>query len=303
MLAHLLDLAGVDDVAALLLQLALELVGHLLLDDHDGLVGAEDRVIERLRFDDVPRGSCDVCRGIHERRHVAGPDADRRIARAIGGAHHGATAGGDDDVGRGVRHQCLDQRNRGLFDNLDAAIGSTGADGGVRQHAHRVGADNLGAGMRAHDDRVARHQREHDLEVHGRDRVGDRRQREDHAGGAGQLEDLGVVIDPWANEVVVAVLVPEATRKHAVLEHFVLDDAHASLGDGLLGIALGVRLGGLGDGVHNAHDAVAVVAGEDLGGPVGALEHHRGAGGPRRVAAFEVDHAVTAWRDIAFHSA
>ena len=112
------------------------------------------------------------------------------------------------------------------------------------------------------------------------------------------------MVDARADEVVVAVVVPEAARQHAVLEDLVLDDAHAGLGDGLLGVALGVGLGGLGDGVENAHDAGAVVAREGLGGPVGALQHHRGAGCPGRIAAFELDHAhaVTAWRDMDFHS-
>ena len=247
--------------------------------------------------------SGDIGSRVDEGRHVPGPHTDCRIARAIGGAHHGGTAGRNNDVSSGIRHQRLDQWDRGVFDDLDAAIRGTGADGRVGQHPHGVGADGLGARMRAHDDRVARHQREHDLEVHGRDRVSDGRQREDHAGGPGQLEDLCVGIDAGADEIVVAVVVPEAAREHAVFEDLVLDHAHAGLGDGLLGIAFGVRLGGLGNGVHNAHHAVAVVAGEDLGGPVGALEHHRGACGAWGITAFEFDHAVTAWRDIAFHSA
>ena len=101
----------------------------------------------------------------------------------------------------------------------------------------------------------------------------------------------------------VAVVVPEATRKHAVLEDLVLDDAHAGFGDGLFGVAFGVGLGCLGNSIEDPHDALSVVASKDLCGPVGALEHHRGACGAWGISAFEFDHAVTAWRDIAFHSA
>ena len=117
-----------------------------------------------------------------------------------------------------------------------------------------------------------------------------------------------------------------------------LDDAHACFGDGLFGVAFGVCLGCLGNSIEEVKqmslkwamiiavimmtplsilwhigamklpkgdldDEGDAIAREGLGGPVGALEHHRGACGAWGITAFEFDHAVTAWRDIAFHSA
>ena len=88
---------------------------------------------------------------IDQRRHVAGADADRRVARAVGGANDRGAAGGHDHVGAGVGHQRLDQRDRRLLDHLQAAVGRARRDRGLGESTRTASAaprGRAGAGRR-----------------------------------------------------------------------------------------------------------------------------------------------------------
>ena len=63
----------------------------------------------------------DVHVAVDDHRHVAGADAERRLARRVGRLHHRAAAGGDDDVDD--LHQLLRRLDRAVLDRLDQVVG------------------------------------------------------------------------------------------------------------------------------------------------------------------------------------
>ncbi len=90
-----------------------------------------------------------------------------------------------------VGHQGVDQRDRRLLDDLDAAVGRPRRDRRIAMTRtasaltvlREAGAVDTMTALRVIS-------AEQHLEVDGRDRVGRRREREDDAGGPGDLDDL-----------------------------------------------------------------------------------------------------------------
>ena len=120
--------SSLEQVRSVPAHLAKQPVGDGLLDDQDALVRAEHRVVERLAGDQLLGRPLQVGGRVDEHRHVAGTDADRRVAGRVGRAHDTDPTGGEDDVGALVGHQRVDQRDRRRLDDLDHTVRCTGRD-------------------------------------------------------------------------------------------------------------------------------------------------------------------------------
>ena len=83
-LAHPVPLVVREQVGALPVQVAEEVVDGGLLADQDRLVRAQHRVVEALRVHDALGRQRQVGRLVDENRDVARPDPDGRSARAVG---------------------------------------------------------------------------------------------------------------------------------------------------------------------------------------------------------------------------
>ena len=169
--------------------------------DDRGLVGAEDRIVEGLGVGDELRRLRNVGGLVDIGGVVARADADRRIARRIGGAHHRRAAGREDQVDPVGLHDRIDDRQRRLVDHLDHAVGRACLLRRARDQPRRIGAAGLGVGVRGDDDGVPREERDDRLVEDRADRIGRRRQREDHAGRLRDLDDLALGVDAEIGEI------------------------------------------------------------------------------------------------------
>src|SRR5829696_4585036 len=135
------------------------LVVALFRGQHELLVRADDAVVERCAGDDLLGGVRQIDVAIDDDRHVAGADAVRRLSRGVGGLHHGAAAGRDNDIRR------LHERLRGLDgtvgDHLDEVLGGAMLLQDFPVGPRQVARGRLGLGMRREDHRVAGLEREH----------------------------------------------------------------------------------------------------------------------------------------------
>src|SRR4029079_14933980 len=176
-----------NEVAAVPDELALDLFDDRRVDHDRVLRRTQHAVVERLAGDDVALCLYDVGGALEERGRVAGPDAVRRLAGAIGRAHQPHAAGGEDDGGLARLHQLLRPFQRHRRHAADRAFGSAGPAGRFPHDPRdaRDAADRRG--MRADHDGAARLQRDEDLV----DRRGRRvRRRDDGADDAERLRDL-----------------------------------------------------------------------------------------------------------------
>ena len=158
-------------------------------------------------------------------------------------------AGGQDQIDVGVVHQRVGQLQRRGVDPADDVGRGAGGDGGV-QHQLGGGAGRARrARMRAEDDAVAGLQADQRLEDRGRGRVGGRHDAADQPDRLGDGHDAGFVVDlDDAAGLVVLVGVVDVFRGEVVLDHLVLDDAHA----GFFGGHLRQRNTGVGGGQRGA---------------------------------------------------
>ena len=160
-----------------------ELLDRLLValfrGQHELLVRADDAVVERSAGDDLLGGVLKVDVAIDDDRHVAGADAVGRLARGVGGLHHGAAAGRDDDV-RGL-HQRLRGLDGAVGDHLDEVLGGAVLLQDLPVGARQVARGRLRLGMRREDDRVAGLEREHGVAHRRHDRIRDRAHGGNHA--------------------------------------------------------------------------------------------------------------------------
>ena len=121
---------------------------------HDGLLAGTDRaVIERLARDHFGDGFFQVGRRIHQRRHIAGADAEGRLAAGIRGLDHACAAGGKDHAGARMPHQRVGALHGGGLDALDNVFGRARLERGVIKNAAVAQVQPMRARMRADDDR------------------------------------------------------------------------------------------------------------------------------------------------------
>ena len=223
-------LAGLDEVAAAVLELGLDLVVDRV-ESRDGLLGGADHaVVEGLGVDDRVDGELDVGRLVDHDGGVAGADAEGGLAGGVSGLDHAGTAGGEDDVD--VAHELVGELERGDVDPADDALGGAGLDGGVEDDLGGGDGALGGSRVRGDDDRVAGLQRDEALEDRGRGRVGGGDDRADDADGLG---DLGhavrlVALDHTAG-LGVLVRVVDVLGGVVVLDDLVFDDAAAGVLD------------------------------------------------------------------------
>ena len=204
-------------------------------------------------MDDRVDGVDDVAARVEDRRGIARADAEGRSPRAVGRLHHAGTARREDDVH--FLHEEVRLGERRLLDPGDDVLRSARLDGGVKDDLRSRDRAVLGPRMGADDDAVARLEREERLEDRGRGRVGGRNHRADDADRLGELLDAHrlVLLDDAAR-LRVLVGVVDVFRRVVILDHLVLDDAHARLGNRHLrqrdALAVRRKGGGLEDLVH-----------------------------------------------------
>ena len=127
---------------------------------HELLVRADDAVVERGARDDLVDRLLDVHVAVDDHRHVAGADAERRLARRVGGLHHRAAAGGDDDVDRPSSAPASSRSSRSCTICTRSSGPPLALDDLHELVGQMLGA-LLGLGMRREDHRVAGLEREH----------------------------------------------------------------------------------------------------------------------------------------------
>ena len=188
-------LVGVDEVAALLLQLREEAIVDRRVDEQVAVGRAARAVVVGLADARVARRLFDVGGLVDDHRRVAGADAVGRLARAVGRLHHRRPAGGDGEIAD--RHQLVGQRDARPLDALQHVSGTPSAASAARI-SRTVSNGRLAARrMRREDDRVLALDRV-DGDADRRDvRAGHRDQRADHAGRLRVFDDalLGNLLD------------------------------------------------------------------------------------------------------------
>ena len=116
-------LALADEMAALALHRPLQLGRNRPMGDHGGLIGAEDRVVERFAMGDVTGRFLDVGPGVHVVGAVPGADPEGRIAGPVSRADHRSAAGRQDHAGAARFHQAVDDLQVGIGNDLDDPVG------------------------------------------------------------------------------------------------------------------------------------------------------------------------------------
>ena len=143
----------------------------------------------------VAGGLHDVRSLVDHHRRVAGADAVRRLARSVGGLHHGGPAGRDRQIAEA--HQFARQRDAGAFDALQQILGRACRPQGGAHDAHDFVGRFPAGRMRRENHRVLAFQRI-DGDAHRRDVwTRDRNQRGDDACRLGVFDDplLGNLLD------------------------------------------------------------------------------------------------------------
>ena len=232
--ADLGDLVALEEVAAALLELGLDLVVDLVEDDDVLLGGADHAVVEGLGVDDRVDGELDVGGVVDDGGVVARADAQGGLAGGVRGVDHARATGGEDDVGGA--HELGGHVEGRDVDPVDDALGGAGGLGGLAHDAGGLGGALAGARVRGDEDRVAGLQGDERLEDRGGGGVG---RRDDGGDDAERLGDLlvaegGVVGDDVAR-LHVLVLVVDVLGGIVVLDDLVLHDAVTGLLDGHLG--------------------------------------------------------------------
>ena len=256
----------VQDPAAESDELRHERVEHRLVHDR-GLFGrADHRRVERLRDQQVHDRHPDVRAAVDVERGVARGHADRGLARLVRRADDTGTPRRPRQVDLRVAPQVVRHLVLGVGQDLQRARGKAGRLARRGEQLDDPYGTAGGVGRRPEDDRVARLRGDDRLEQHGRGRVRDGGDRQDHAHGFGHHVDPGVrVVLDDADGLLVAQVVVEELGGHVVLDDLVLEHAEARLLDGQrgeLGRCLESRHR------HRPHDAVdlLLVEGAERGG-------------------------------------
>ena len=210
--------------------------GDRLLNDQHRLVGAQDGVVEALAVHDPLAALARSARGVHQHGHVAGPHPDRRVARAVGGAHDRYAPGGDDHAGALVGHQRVDQRHRRLVDHLDDAVGRARRDRRVGQRPGGVGAALPGQRVRAEMTTFRVISASSALKNTVATGLVDGVSASTTPGGPGQLDHLRGRVEPGGHVVVPRVRLDQPGAARDVLEHLVLGHAEPGLAHRPLGV-------------------------------------------------------------------
>ena len=197
----------------------------------DGLLGRADHaVVEGLGVDDGVDRQQDVRRVVDDGGDVARADAQRRGAGGVGRVDHARAAGGEDDVGFLHQNPCH-LAGRGA-DPADDVLRRAGLDSGLEHDLCRLDGAAFGAVVGADNNAVAGLEGNQGLENGGGGGV---RRGDDGAHEAEGLGDLphavGRVFLNDAAGLRIAVGVVDVFGGKVVLDHLVLDDAHAGLGD------------------------------------------------------------------------
>ena len=222
-----------DEVAAALLELGLNLVIDGVDDGHGLLGSADHAVVEGLGVDDGVDGEQHVGGVVDDDRGVTGANAQGGLARGVGGLDHARATGGEDDVD--VAHDHVGQLDGGDIDPADDALGGAGLDGGVK---HELGGGDGALGgsrVRGDDDGVAGLQADQRLEDRSGGGVGRRDDGAHDADGLGDLGDaVGLVALQDTTGLGVLVSVVDVLCGVVVLDDLVLKNAAAGLLDGHL---------------------------------------------------------------------
>ena len=226
--AHLDGLFLVQEVAAAVLQLLLDLVIDAIQNGDVLLSGADHAVVEGLGVDDGSHRVLDVAAVVHDDVAVAGAHADGGSAGGVSSLHHAGAAGCHDQVH--FLHHDLGHLDRGLVDPADDVLGQAGLHSGLVHDARSLNGAALGSGMGAQQDGVAGLQADQDLIDGGGGGVG--------GGGNGAhdtngLRDAhgarGLVLLDDAAGLLITEIVEHMLGSEVVLDHLVLDHAHAGL--------------------------------------------------------------------------
>ena len=224
--------ALLDEVAAALLELGLDLVIDGVDDGHGLLGSADHAVVEGLGVDDGVDGEQHVGGVVDDDRGVTGANAQGGLARGVCSLDHARAAGGEDDVD--VAHDHVGQLDGGDIDPADDALGGTGLDGGVKYELGGGDGALGGSRVRGDDDGVAGLQLISVLKIAVE--VGGR--RDDGAHDADGLGDLGDAVSLVALQdttgLGVLVSVVDVLCGVVVLDDLVLKNAAAGLLDGHL---------------------------------------------------------------------
>ena len=184
------DFRRSQEVRALPLELALDLLGDGFVRDDRVLRRAQDAVVEGLAGDDVANRLLNVRRLLDVGGSVARPHAVGRFARAVCGSHQTHAAGGEDDRHVAVLHELLGALDRHGLHPADRSLGRSRAE---RRLGHDLrdacDAPNRG-GMRADDDRTPGLEGNQNLVDGRRGRIGGRDHRGDDAERLRDLDDF-----------------------------------------------------------------------------------------------------------------
>ena len=195
---------------------------------------AEDAVVAADSGHGHLGGLRQVIAPVQNHRRIAGAHAVGGGAGGVGRLHHGAAAGGDDQIA-GL-HERLGVGDGHLAEDLDQVRGGAALDHGLPDQLHRVGGGPGGTGSGRDDDGVFALHRVHEVAKRGDIGVGGGGDAGDDAHGMGHLDDARLlVLADDAHGLLVLQIVPEGGGSVGVLADLVLVVAKTGLVHGLPG--------------------------------------------------------------------
>ena len=225
-LANLVDLIFLEEVAASVLKLLLDLLVELIRNDDRLLGSADHTVIEGLGVDNRADSQQNIRGFVNDRGSVARAYAESGFSAGVSGLYHARTAGRENDVN--FLHQHICEVERGNVYPRDDTLGSACLNGSLKNYLSRLDGALFRAGVGADDNAVSCLERNKALEYRGGGRVGGGDNRADNADGVSYLCNA-VSLVAFDNAAGLGVLesIVDMLRSVVVLDNLIFNDAHS----------------------------------------------------------------------------
>ena len=192
------------------------------------LTRADDAVVEDSAADDLRNGFFQLHAAIHNDLHVAGSDAQSRLAARICRLDHARAAGCNHNVH--ALHQGIGGIDGGFLNGLNQINRRAEFCKFRTEQIHHILVDVLRSRVGRYDNGVLSLEREHRVAHRGHNRVGHGGHRADHAFCFGNADDADLlVLADDADRLLALEAVPNALGLAVALGNLIGINAHAAL--------------------------------------------------------------------------